>query len=48
VEQVSEDYLFIVINVVMFIVVAVLCKLADLGKRAHPPRNVFLQIILGK
>ena len=48
VEQVSADYLFIVINVIMFIVVAVLCKLADLGKRAHPPRNVFLQIILGK
>jgi len=33
---------------VMFIVVAALCKLADLAKRAHPPRNVFLQIIVGK
>jgi len=48
VERVSSDYLFIVICVLMFIAVAVLCKLADLVKRAHPPRNVFLQIILGK
>ena len=32
----------------MFIVVAVLCKLADLVKRVHPPRNIFVQIILGK
>ncbi|MBP1745850.1 MAG: hypothetical protein H6Q54_465 [Deltaproteobacteria bacterium] len=48
VEQVFSDYLFVVINLVMFIVVAALCKLADLAKRAHPPRNVFLQIIVGK
>ena len=47
-EQVSADYLFIVINVSMFIIVAVLCKLADLVKRVHPPRNIFVQIILGK
>jgi uncharacterized membrane protein len=47
-ERVSDAYAFLVINILIFVIVAVLCKIADLIKKAHPPRNVFLQIILGK
>ena len=48
VERVTDAYTFLVINIFMFMIVAVMCKMADLIKNAHPPRNVFLQIILGK
>lgn len=48
VEQVSSDHLFVLINVAVFVLVAALCVLADIVKKAHPPRNVFLKIILGK
>jgi uncharacterized membrane protein len=47
-EQASADSLFIVINVLMFITVAILCELAELVKRAHPPHNIFLRIVLRK
>ena len=48
VERVSVWYLFILINVFMFFIIVILCKTADLIKRAYPPRNIFVQIILGK
>ena len=48
VERISDPYAFLAINLFMFVIVAVLCKIADLIKKAYPPRNVFLQIILGK
>ena len=47
VERVSDAYTFLVINIFMFVIVAVMCEMADLIKKAHPPRNVFLKIILG-
>jgi uncharacterized membrane protein YcfT len=48
VERIGDNYIFVVINVLIFLIVAALCALADLIKKAHPPRNVFLQVILGK
>ena len=48
IERVSDAYIFLVINILMFVIVAVMCKMADRIKKAHPPRNVLLQIILGK
>jgi uncharacterized membrane protein len=48
VEQVSEDYLFAVITLSVFVAVAALCKSADVLKKTYPPRNVFLKIIVGK
>jgi uncharacterized membrane protein len=48
VEQVSDAYAFLAIIALVFVIVAVLCKMADLIKKSHPPRNVVLQIILGK
>ena len=47
-EKVSDAYPFLVINILMFVIVAFLCEIADLVKKGHPPRNVVLQIILGK
>jgi uncharacterized membrane protein len=47
-ERVTDAYTFLVINIFMFMIVAAMCKMADLVKKAHPPRKVFLQIILGK
>jgi len=47
-EQVSSDHLFIVMTLSVFVVVAALCKLADVLKKTYPPRNVVLKIILGK
>ena len=47
-ERVSDAYPFLVINILMFVIVAFLCRMADLVKKGHPPRNVILQIILGK
>jgi hypothetical protein len=48
IEQITDDYIFVAINILIFVIVAALCAIADLIKKAHPPRNVFLQIILGK
>ena len=47
-EKVSDAYPFLMINILMFVIVAFLCKMGDLVKKGHPPRNVVLQIILGK
>jgi uncharacterized membrane protein len=47
-ERVSDAYPFLVINILMFVIVAFLCEMADLLKKGHPPRNVVVQIILGK
>jgi uncharacterized membrane protein len=48
VEKVSDAYAFLLIIILMFLIVALMCKIADRIKKAHPPRNVFLQVILGK
>jgi uncharacterized membrane protein len=48
VERVSDAYSFFVINIFMFVIIAIMCKVTDLIKKARPPRNVFVQIILGK
>jgi uncharacterized membrane protein len=47
-EKVSDAYAFLAINILMFVIIAFLCKMVDLVKKGHPPRNVVLQIILGK
>jgi uncharacterized membrane protein len=47
-EKVSDAYAFLAINLLMFVIVAFLCKMVDLIKKTHPPRNVVLQVILGK
>jgi uncharacterized membrane protein len=47
-EKVSDAYAFLAINILMFVIIAFLCKMVDLIKKTHPPRNVVLQIILGK
>ena len=47
-EKVSDAYAFLAINLLMFVTVAFLCKMVDLVKKTHPPRNVVLQVILGK
>ena len=47
-ERISDAYAFLAINILMFVIIAFLCKMVDLAKKGHPPRNVVLQIILGK
>jgi uncharacterized membrane-anchored protein YitT (DUF2179 family) len=47
VEQVSSDSVFIAINVLMFLIIALLCKLAGIMKESYPPRNVFVRIVVG-
>jgi hypothetical protein len=47
-EQLESGWMFFAVNLFVFAVIALVCLLLDQVKKRYPPKNIALQVLIGR